>query len=1130
MKRISLIFAIIPLTALTLFAEHVDSETARKVATTFLNNNGAKTTQLTDLSKEAGFNNLYIFNGNPGFVVMAADDCVKPILGYSLTGQFIAKEMPEDVRWWLQGYNNQIQDMIESAQTAAIVVERQWKEYENGTTTLKTRTEVGPFIQTKWDQTYPYNYYCPTCSSGGSGGHVYTGCVATAMAQVIKYHEAPVHGIGSHSYTHNLYGTQTAAFGITEYDWTNMPTKINSYSNSTIINAVSTLIYHCGVAVDMNYGSDGSGAYSSAIAPALKKYFNFSQTTTLVERSDNDSEWIALMRSELDASRPIIYGGMDDATNPQSGHSFVCDGYGKDGFSNYYFNFNWGWSGSYNGYFSIDDMTPGGNGAGGGTHNYSYLQDAVIGIQPSTNKATPTDLTLTATGSQNISLEWNPASGAVSYNIYRNNNYIGNSTTNTYTEKAPFGTNVYYVRSMDANGELSLSSNMESITVDYQSPIAEDLRVTLLANNANLSWSAPEWCYPETPSASLTYGDGVYESSVGFLGTGTMYWGHRYLSSTLENYAGMVIYKISFYASYEGTYQCYIYKGTNNSKPETQLSTTTFTVSETGWYDIDLSENLLIDTSQDLWVFLFDPEYKYYPASFSIFSGHTEGCYYSDADPMSTDLEKYTGSAWLIRTYLTEGTYTYNLYDGKTKVNGAVPITGTSYNINSLANGAHQYTVKTNYYGGESEASNMVGITLGAAEINELNLDTDDVMTVTSGSSLTVNGTLTNTNPAHLLIENNAQLIHPGNAVQATLQKTIEAYSTAAGVNDGWYTIASPVDALGVGLATTGTYDLYTYDEKNMLWLNQEKPTNNITQFNEGQGFLYANAALTTLAFAGNMRATDEQITVPLSCQSNAELNGFNLVGNPFSRNLIPGDLTLGGVALTTYYSVEGGSELVTHNIGTDPIKPGQGFLVQASTTGQNLVFNPPVSKEEAKQAYISIEATDGSFTDRAFVQFSEGNTLNKMTLGDNHVQISIRHDDTDYAAINANTEERELQLYFKAAHNGIHTLSINTTNLEFDYLHLIDNLTGADVNLLQSPSYSFEAKTNNYASRFKLVFNAETNNDVYGNDFVDGKTLILDMTGRVVATDRNARLVPGIYILQTTNGNETHSKKIIIK
>lgn len=1124
MKRISLILGLLLMAVLPLAAKHVDPETARKVATTFLNNNGAKTDLLTDLSKEAGFPNLYIFNADPGFVVMAADDCVKPILGYSLTESFKMEDMPENISSWLQGYNDKIQYAVANQRSASPETAGLWKNLTNGKTGTALATPiVNALVQTQWDQGSPYNNLCP--KKGNT--RTVTGCVATAMAQVMKYWNHPTTGTGSHSYTWNSQ-TLSADFGNTTYQWENMT---NTYGNSSTTiqkTAVATLMYHCGVSLEMGYNTSTNGGSSAStydVMASLQTYFGYAPSMRYESKDDySEATWITMLKRELDDGRPLQYRGSDADGN--GGHSFVCDGYDSDDL----FHFNWGWGGYCDGFYAVDDMAPGTGGIGSGNGVYTVGESAIFGIEPFSSLTAPT---LSASLDQNtITLTWNAIDGALSYDLYRNNEKIGTGITNTSYVDADkeFGVYYeYYVRSVFSGGRSNPSNRVIKCPL-YRDITPSNLNVDLESNNAEFTWTG----YPGGLSADLHYGTLMSNYLYGTSSSEDAYWAHRYPNTTLSQIKGMTISKVTTYFYFPGTYKMYLYSGNLNENTRTKLAEKTYTKANESVELVNFTFGTPInfDCSKDLWVVFYANSSISYPILFD------ENYADNNAKFLSSTLEGVFSSgsiedddiSWLICTYLTDGTYTYNLYDGTTKVNGAVPISGTSYTINNLADGVHQYTVTTNYYGGESDASNMAGVTLGATEINDLNLDTDDVMTVTSGSSLTVNGTLTNTNPAHLLIENNAQLIHPGNAVQATLQKTIEAYSTAAGVNDGWYTIASPVDALGVGLATTGTYDLYTYDEKNMLWLNQEKPTNNITQFNEGQGFLYANAALTTLAFAGNMRATDEQITVPLSCQSNAELNGFNLVGNPFSRNLIPGDLTLGGVALTTYYSVEGGSELVTHNIGTDPIKPGQGFLVQASTTGQNLVFNPPVSKEEAKQAYISIEATDGSFTDRAFVQFSEGNTLNKMTLGDNHVQISIRHDDTDYAAINANTEERELQLYFKAAHNGIHTLSINTTNLEFDYLHLIDNLTGADVDLLQSPSYTFEAKTNNYASRFKLVFNAETNNDVYGNDFVDGKTLILDMTGRVVATDRNARLVPGIYILQTTNGNETHSKKIIIK
>ena len=1128
MKKTGIIIGLL-LATLPLLAEHVDLETAQKVAGHFLKNNGAKSVVLTDLSKEAGFTNLYIFNAEEGFVVMAADNCVRPILGYSFTGEFETRNMPENIRYWLQGYNDEIQFAIDNQLRATAETAQGWKDLCAGKPdAAKATPVVAPLIQTHWDQNDPYNGLCPS-------GTV-TGCVATAMAQVMKYWNYPAHGMGSHTYipdNNPSLGELYANFNATNYDWTNMTDTYTSSSTAVQKQAVATLMYHCGVSVDMEYGPlpTGSSASTSSVGNALKSYFNYASDVQSLRRSQYDSSvWTGMLKADLDRSWPIQYAG----SGTGGGHSFVCDGYDNQD----YFHFNWGWSGSCDAYYTIDNLNPGPGGSGSGAYGiYNDQQEAVLGIHPSDSTPAPTELSFTQTG-RDVAFSWTAASGAVSYNIYRNSNYIGNTATTTFVDIAPYGNSDYYVRSVDSNGLMSLSSNSVIVTVDYPIPTVTDLTADLSNNTVDLNWSAPAWCFPQTASSFLTYGSGATESFMGYQGNANMYWGHRYLPSDLTGTDGKVIFRVSFFVREPGAYELYIFQGTTSMHytepdatyevPTTLLVNKTLTATQLGWFTIDLDSPVNIDPSQDLWVMMYDPELKYMPAMSSKFNDHNRGSYYSaniSAWTLTDD-----GHAFLIRTYLTDGTYTYNLYhDGVKIAENLSETTCSGVVLNDDA--PNQLVVKTNYYGGEA-ASNMVGVTLGSSEITDLNLDTAGLMILTRGSTLTVTGAITNTAPSQLIIEDDAQLIHPSHPVQATLRKTINAYSDEPGVNNGWYTIASPVDELGIGLATTGNYDLYTYDEENTLWHNQKDSTNNIIQFNEGQGFLYAHASQKTLAFSGNMRATDDQVVVPLSCQNSYEpLRGFNLVGNPFSRNLIGGDITLGDTELTTYYSVEGGSELVSHNITTDPILPGQGFLVQASTKGQDLVFNPSGSKSKRgfDPAFICIEASDGSFTDRAYVQFNKGNTLHKMTLSDSHVQISVRQSKDDYAAINVNTENHALPLNFKAAHNGTHTLSIGIVNLDLDYLHLVDNLTGADIDLLQNPSYSFEAQTNDYASRFKLVFRSKANDDVYGDSFVDGKTIVIDMTGRVVATDRNTKLAPGVYILQTINGSEIQTEKIII-
>ena len=217
------IAALLLFAALPMKAERVKPETAHKAAATFLNNNGAKTAQLTDLSKAAGFANLYIFDfdAGEGFVVMAADDRVQPILGYSLTGGFTADDMPDNVRGWLQGYSDEIQSAIDNQTKATSETAKMWKDLIDGNSKAgKATTVVAPLIQTKWNQNKYYNNLCPAISDGPDN-HAYTGCVATAMAQIMKYWNYPSQGIGSNSYSWNSQ-TLSANFGETTYDWENM--------------------------------------------------------------------------------------------------------------------------------------------------------------------------------------------------------------------------------------------------------------------------------------------------------------------------------------------------------------------------------------------------------------------------------------------------------------------------------------------------------------------------------------------------------------------------------------------------------------------------------------------------------------------------------------------------------------------------------------------------------------------------------------------------------------------------------------------------------------------------------------------------------------------------------------------
>jgi len=388
MKKLILLFSLLTLLNAVTFAKRVDERTAKKVGLTFLTNtsnsqllkNSVNLELVYQAYSNSSISNLlidqttyfYVFNvDNQGFVIVSGEDNVIPILAYSDEGIFDPNNIPPNTRKWLEEYKNQIRNVITNNISATTEIRKEWKNYIYGSTPSFTKaiTSVNPLVMTKWSQSPYYNALCPSGTP--------TGCVATAMAQIMKFWNYPATGSGFHSYNHQTYGTLSANFGSTTYQWGSMPNTVNS-SNS----AVATLMYQAGVSVDMDYGPQASGAYViSAKSPiqhcseyALKTYFGYKSTLQGVERINyNQTQWINLLKIELNAGRPILYAGLGSV----GGHAFVCDGFDNSDF----FHFNWGWGGSYDGYFSVNSLNPGGYGFNSG-------HQALIGIEPPSGSQT----------------------------------------------------------------------------------------------------------------------------------------------------------------------------------------------------------------------------------------------------------------------------------------------------------------------------------------------------------------------------------------------------------------------------------------------------------------------------------------------------------------------------------------------------------------------------------------------------------------------------------------------------------------------------------------------------------------------------------------------------------------------
>ena len=367
MKRLTLTFCLIAACLSGLMAGPVDQQKAQKLGVKFLGTTALhqKNADIqlnlvsTAVDLQRGGIDYYVFNvkGGEGFVIIAGDDRVKPILAYSTTGQYDPQNVSEGFAFTLDGFREEIQYVREHNLTATPDIVTEWKQMsETGSLNRggQTRAVVDMLCQTLWNQNYPWNSQCPEDTTG-SGGHVYAGCVATAMGQVMKYWEWPAQGTGSHTYYPAGYGQQTANFGQTEYHFELMPNVLDSTSTEDEIFYIAQFQHHCGISVDMMYGGNGSGAYSEMVPDALRNYFRYNCDDHVTNYGNwwpgmgyTNEQWAQMLKEGgLDELIPLYYSGSDDSG--AGGHAFVCDGYDE----NDYFHFNWGWSGRDNAWCPI---------------------------------------------------------------------------------------------------------------------------------------------------------------------------------------------------------------------------------------------------------------------------------------------------------------------------------------------------------------------------------------------------------------------------------------------------------------------------------------------------------------------------------------------------------------------------------------------------------------------------------------------------------------------------------------------------------------------------------------------------------------------------------------------------------
>ncbi|MBQ7280715.1 MAG: C10 family peptidase [Bacteroidales bacterium] len=394
MRHILLIFTIIFL-SLTTFARGVDHATAERVATAFWRMNAPqhlKELPLQQIASTRYGDNLYLWTSDSGFVIVAGSYSVRPVLAYGFGCDAQSDNMPPQMVEWIDDYASVIGQIERDGIAQEDGVAAEWHRLLTAGEGKTTKGGVPALITTKWNQGAPYNLMCPIDTVRQR--RCVAGCVAIAMAQIMKYWNYPLHGKGTHRYSAPNFGLQSADFENTYYDWANMPDA--HFETAEQQHAVAELVYHCGVAVNMGYGVGESGAYT-CLAPdgvpkaqtSLATFFDYQPTLSCLHRDNyDDNTWIAMLASEIESARPILMTGSD----PSAGHAFILDGTDDES----RFHINWGWGGGWDGHYAVGAFSPGAGGAGGNaTYTFNLNNAAIMGIIPNgVLKCTPERATI----------------------------------------------------------------------------------------------------------------------------------------------------------------------------------------------------------------------------------------------------------------------------------------------------------------------------------------------------------------------------------------------------------------------------------------------------------------------------------------------------------------------------------------------------------------------------------------------------------------------------------------------------------------------------------------------------------------------------------------------------------------
>lgn len=588
MKKLLLTLALTIAVVTSILAGPVTAEKAQLVAKNFwtLNTLG-KWTGMVDRTESLGLTEMYLFaKPEGGYVIVAANDCALPILGYS-TDALIGDSLPANMMNWLKGYAWEVSKMREHNVHGSERVTAEWNAYVSGSLPNdRLVTVVTPLLTTTWGQGQYYNNACPMDAAAQQ--RVPTGCVATSMAQVMKYWNHPQQGRGSRSYTHPTYGALSADFGNTTYDWTNMPVTLNAYSTAQQVQAVATLMYQVGISICTNYSPSSSGGSAAdliartginypCVENALRQYFDYSPEVFGVRLSGNtDDYWRNMLRQEMDSARPVVYSGYDFS----GGHCFVCDGYDSQD----RFHFNWGWGGMSDGYFAVGSLNPGLGGIGTNASSSFNLDNvAVMGIRPAVRQQANTAV-VTVTTDDNAHAT---VSGAGSYNNFSDLVTLTVTTQDGYRFDCWNDGDRTQPRRFWANGNVSLTAHVVPVVGD-----------------------------------TIAYCGNAFEAT-----TTNRYFGLKVEAQHLP--ANRSLRCVQVFGANAGDYAIRLYNGDNYSPSLTPYYQETFHLEGNNtWESLRFAQTVPVDNTKPLWIIAYCNNNNY-PAPLTSYCGNQNGSWSS---------------------------------------------------------------------------------------------------------------------------------------------------------------------------------------------------------------------------------------------------------------------------------------------------------------------------------------------------------------------------------------------------------------------------------------------------------------------------------------------------------------------